>query len=55
MDFHRLLAGYAANMNDRVAANVAWVWKINRDKASGKYAEFEGRGDDRDPAFKMVM
>ena len=45
----------ANNTNHRVAANVAWVWKINRDKANGKYAEFEGKGDDRDPKFKMVM
>jgi len=35
--------------------NVLWVRKINKDKASGKYAEFEGRGDDRDPDFIMVM
>jgi hypothetical protein len=31
------------------------VAKINRDKRSGKYAEWEGKGDDRDPDFKMVM
>jgi hypothetical protein len=32
-----------------------WCWKINRDKGNGKYAEFEGSGDDRDPNFKMVL
>jgi hypothetical protein len=42
-------------MYSRVAANVAWVWKINKDKANGKYAEFKDRGDDRDPDFIMVM
>jgi hypothetical protein len=40
---------------DSIAANVAWVAKINRDKARGKYAQWEGKGDDRDPAFKMVL
>jgi hypothetical protein len=29
--------------------------KINRDKQRGKYAQFEGSGDDRDPQFKMVL
>lgn len=38
-----------------ILANVAWCWKINRDKANGKYAEWEGSGDDRDPTFKMVL
>ena len=38
-----------------VAANVAWVAKLNRDKAAGKNAQFEGCGDDRDPAFRMVL
>ncbi|EUC39211.1 hypothetical protein COCVIDRAFT_18709 [Bipolaris victoriae FI3] len=52
---HSIMLGLLCAAWVLVAANVAWVWKINRDKASGKYAEFEGRGDDRDPAFKMVM
>lgn len=39
----------------RIAANTAWVWKLNRDKASGKNAAWEGKGDDRDPDFKMVL
>lgn len=38
-----------------ILANVAWVWKINRDKANGKYAQWEGKGDDRDPEFRMVL
>jgi hypothetical protein len=29
--------------------------KINRDKANGKYDEFIGSGDDRDPEFKMIL
>ncbi|GKT50074.1 putative transporter [Colletotrichum spaethianum] len=35
--------------------NVLWCAKINRDKAAGKYDEYEGTGDDREPGFKMVL
>jgi len=42
-------------LSARIAANVAWVSKINKDKAKGKYAAWEGKGDDRDPAFTMVL
>ncbi|WYZ36026.1 hypothetical protein EsH8_X_000673 [Colletotrichum jinshuiense] len=35
--------------------NVLWCAKINRDKASGKYDQFIGTGDDREPHFKMVL
>ncbi|KAF1942948.1 MFS general substrate transporter [Clathrospora elynae] len=52
---HSIMLGLLCAAWVLIAANVAWVWKINKDKASGKYAEFEGRGDDRDPAFKMVL
>ncbi|KAF2669210.1 MFS general substrate transporter [Microthyrium microscopicum] len=38
-----------------IFGNVAWCWKINRDKARGKYAEFAGSGDDRDPKFRMIL
>lgn len=38
-----------------VLANVLYCRKINRDKRNGKYAEFEGSGDDRDPAFVMIL
>ncbi|ORY70455.1 putative MFS transporter [Pseudomassariella vexata] len=36
-------------------ANVLYCWKINRDKANGKYDKWIGSGDDRDPSFKMVL
>jgi hypothetical protein len=36
-------------------SNVLYCAKINRDKARGKYDEYSGCGDDREPAFKMVM
>jgi hypothetical protein len=39
----------------RVLANVVYCWKINGDKQRGKYAAFEGCGDDRDPNFKMIL
>jgi hypothetical protein len=42
-------------MIHRVLVNVACCWKINQDKERGKYAEFEGCGDDRDPNFKMML
>ncbi|TKW53914.1 putative transporter C11D3.18C [Colletotrichum tanaceti] len=35
--------------------NVLWCAKINRDKAAGKYDEYIGTGDDREPGFKMVL
>ncbi|KAL2024981.1 hypothetical protein VTK56DRAFT_3680 [Thermocarpiscus australiensis] len=38
-----------------ILANVFWCAKINRDKKNGKYAEYEGSGDDRDPYFKMTL
>ncbi|KAF1985960.1 MFS general substrate transporter [Aulographum hederae CBS 113979] len=38
-----------------VLLNVLHCWKINRDKDNGKYDEFRGCGDDRDPNFRMVL
>ncbi|KAK2603821.1 hypothetical protein QQS21_004023 [Conoideocrella luteorostrata] len=35
--------------------NVLWCAKMNRDKRFGKYDQFIGSGDDRDPEFKMVL
>jgi hypothetical protein len=39
----------------RIAMNVLWVKKLNKDKESGKHARWENCGDDRDPNFKMVI
>jgi hypothetical protein len=44
-----------AERRDSILANVLWCAKINRDKKNGKYSQYEGSGDDRDPAFKMVL
>ncbi|KAK8042879.1 hypothetical protein PG994_013362 [Apiospora phragmitis] len=38
-----------------ILASVLYCWKVNRDKAHGKYDRFIGAGDDRDPTFKLVM
>ncbi|KAF2828102.1 MFS general substrate transporter [Ophiobolus disseminans] len=52
---HSIMLGLLCAAWVLVAANVAWVAKINRDKSRGKYDEWRGRGDDRDPDFKMVL
>lgn len=52
---HEIILGLLCAAWVLVAMNVAWCWKINRDKDSGKYARFEGVGDDRDPQFRMVL
>ncbi|KAJ9603154.1 hypothetical protein H2200_012449 [Cladophialophora chaetospira] len=38
-----------------VTLNILWCAKINRDKANGKYDQYIGYGDDRDPKFKMTL
>ncbi|KAF1844145.1 MFS general substrate transporter [Cucurbitaria berberidis CBS 394.84] len=52
---HSIMLGLLCAAWVLIAANVLWVRKINRDKASGKHAAWERKGDDRDPDFKMVM
>ncbi|KAF2714939.1 MFS general substrate transporter [Pleomassaria siparia CBS 279.74] len=38
-----------------ILINVFWCRKLNRDKAKGKYDAWIGKGDDRDPNFKMML
>jgi hypothetical protein len=38
-----------------VLLNVLYCWKVNTDKAKGKYDKYTGYGDDRDPSFKMIL
>ncbi|TVY16992.1 putative transporter, partial [Lachnellula arida] len=38
-----------------VALNVLNCWKVNKDKKSGKYDQYTGYADDRDPDFLMVL
>ena len=52
---HQIILGLLCAAWVLVAANVAWVAKLNRDKAAGRNAQVEGCGDDRDPAFRMVL
>ncbi|KAK4452204.1 major facilitator superfamily domain-containing protein [Podospora aff. communis PSN243] len=52
---HTIILGLLVYSWFAILANVLWCMKINRDKASGKYDKFIGNGDDRDPAFKMIL
>ncbi|KAH8731695.1 major facilitator superfamily domain-containing protein [Phaeosphaeriaceae sp. PMI808] len=52
---HSIMLGLLCAAWVLIAANVLWVMKINRDKALGKFDQWEGCGDDRDPRFKMVL
>ncbi|KAL2001130.1 hypothetical protein VTN02DRAFT_2197 [Thermoascus thermophilus] len=38
-----------------ILSNVLYCAKINRDKETGKYDQYAGYNDDRDPEFKMVL
>jgi len=38
-----------------VLFNVLYCAKKNRDKAQGKFAQYAGCGDDRDPLFRLVL
>ncbi|KAM7221971.1 Major facilitator superfamily domain containing protein [Rhypophila decipiens] len=52
---HTIILGLLVYSWFAILANVLWCTKINRDKASGKYDRYRGSGDDRDPAFKMIL
>ncbi|KAK0713164.1 major facilitator superfamily domain-containing protein [Lasiosphaeria miniovina] len=52
---HTIILGLLVYGWFAILANVLWCMKINRDKKNGKYAVFEGSGDDRDPSFKMIL
>ncbi|TVY43165.1 putative transporter [Lachnellula occidentalis] len=38
-----------------VALNILNCWKVNKDKKNGKYDQYTGYADDRDPDFLMVL
>lgn len=40
---------------DRILLNVLYCAKINRDKREGKYDQYAGYNDDRNPQFMMVL
>ncbi|KAF2469742.1 MFS general substrate transporter [Lindgomyces ingoldianus] len=52
---HTIILGLLCAAWVLILANVTWCKKMNRDKDNGKYAQFEGSGDDRDPSFRMVL
>lgn len=39
----------------RILFNVLYCAKINRDKRNGKYDQYAGYNDDRNPEFMMVL
>lgn len=39
----------------RILCNVLYCAKINRDKTDGKYDQYAGYNDDRNPGFKLVL
>lgn len=43
-----------ANLH-RILLNVLYCAKINRDKRNGKYDQYAGYNDDRNPEFMMVL
>ncbi|GAP86970.1 putative MFS general substrate transporter [Rosellinia necatrix] len=52
---HTIVLGLLTGGWFLVLCNVLYCWKVNRDKANGKYDQYAGYGDDRDPTFKMVL
>jgi hypothetical protein len=46
---------FLTDFTERILFNVLYCAKINRDKAEGKYNKYLGYGDDREPAFKLVL
>ncbi|OLN94099.1 putative transporter C11D3.18C 5 [Colletotrichum chlorophyti] len=52
---HTIIMGMLCYAWVATLLNVFWCAKINRDKAEGKYDQYIGTGDDREPGFKMVL
>ncbi|KAK5995919.1 putative transporter [Cladobotryum mycophilum] len=52
---HTIILGLLCYAWFAALVNVLWCTKINRDKKNGKYDQYAGTGDDRDPEFKMVL
>ncbi|KAL5339238.1 major facilitator superfamily domain-containing protein [Aspergillus crustosus] len=52
---HTVILGVLCYAWLAVLLNILHVWKINKDKASGKYDKYIGYGDDREPSFKLVL
>ncbi|KAK3313069.1 major facilitator superfamily domain-containing protein [Apodospora peruviana] len=52
---HTVILGLLVFSWFAILANVLWCMKINQDKRNGKYDQYAGSGDDRDPAFIMIL
>ncbi|KAK3312541.1 major facilitator superfamily domain-containing protein [Apodospora peruviana] len=52
---HTIILGLLVGGWFSILCNVLYCAKINRDKARGGYDKYRGYGDDREPAFRMVM
>ncbi|PNP40104.1 hypothetical protein TGAMA5MH_08026 [Trichoderma gamsii] len=52
---HSIILGLLCYAWFAVLINILWLSKINRDKKAGKYDQYAGCGDDRDPEFKMIL
>lgn len=52
---HTVVLGLLVMSWFMVLANVLYCHKVNKDKKAGKYDEFVGSADDRDPDFLMVL
>ncbi|TVY55506.1 putative transporter [Lachnellula cervina] len=52
---HTVILGLLVFSWFTVALNVLNCWKVNKDKKSGKYDQYTGYADDRDPDFLMVL
>ncbi|OAA37859.1 Major facilitator superfamily domain, general substrate transporter [Metarhizium rileyi] len=52
---HTIIMGLLCYAWIAILANVMWCARINRDKRRGRYDQYAGCGDDRDPEFKLVL
>lgn len=52
---HHMLGLRACTDLFRILFNVLYCAKINRDKRNGKYDQYAGYDDDRNPEFMMVL
>ncbi|PTB72454.1 MFS general substrate transporter [Trichoderma longibrachiatum ATCC 18648] len=52
---HSVVLGLLCYAWFAVLANLLYCAKMNRDKKDGKYSQYTGSGDDRDPEFDMIL
>ncbi|KAI0127197.1 putative MFS transporter [Xylariales sp. AK1849] len=52
---HTIILGLLVGGWFLILFNVVYCWKINKDKANGKYDHHIGKNDDREPSFKLVL